>query len=33
MNMDDEAAQRQEKYYTPNWFSVEVKTGVSYSID
>ncbi|XP_064382723.1 WD repeat-containing protein 48-like [Halichondria panicea] len=28
VNMDDEAAQRQEKYYTPNWFSVEVKTGM-----
>ena len=29
VNLDDEASHRQERYYVPNWFSVEVKTGVS----
>jgi len=28
VNLDDEAARRQERYYVPNWFSAEVKTGV-----
>ena len=29
VNLEDEADKRQEKFYIPNWFSAEVKTGVS----
>ncbi len=29
VNMEDVATNRQERYYVPNWFSVEIKTGVS----
>ncbi len=29
VNIEDEATKRQERYYVPNWFSVEIKTGVS----
>ena len=29
VDIDDEAENRRGKLYIPNWFSVEVKTGVS----
>ena len=29
IDLDDEVEKRKEKLYVPNWFSVEVKTGVS----
>ena len=29
VDIDDEANKRKARMYIPNWFSVEVKTGVS----
>ena len=29
MDLDEEVKKRQEKLYIPNWFSADVKTGVS----
>lgn len=31
MDLESEAEARKEKFYIPNWFSVEIKTGVSES--
>lgn len=29
LDLEEEATKRQCKFYIPNWFSVEIKTGVS----
>lgn len=29
VDLEEEATKRQWKFYIPNWFSVEIKTGVS----
>ena len=29
VDLDEEADRRRDKFYIPNWFSVEIKTGVS----